>query len=244
MTEDAKSLQEALRRMKDDRDSLWEEVKSLRAAIDRIDEACGHNRPEQSAQSLGLEIDRLKRDLEDAHKELSERENWKALFYGAKIQWSARSDAFSSVMTAWFDAITQHGLTSKETIEALHKAHGCVRRPEVEAVLEAAQECDLAHRCDEVCETMQPYRGCRCGGEALRAALAALKPTKERDHVTREPTALDDLPGECQARRGSTMTLREAIDHARERASDADECGKQHAQLAAWLEELAILRRE
>ena len=34
------------------------------------------------------------------------------------------------------------------------------------------------------------------------------------------------------------MTLDEAIEHARQRAEDCTECGKEHKQLAEWLEEL------
>ena len=39
-----------------------------------------------------------------------------------------------------------------------------------EAVIEAARERD---GCGEECRAMQPYRGCTCGDEAMRAALAA-----------------------------------------------------------------------
>lgn len=38
------------------------------------------------------------------------------------------------------------------------------------------------------------------------------------------------------------MTLDEAIVHAKEKAACGDECGADHAQLAAWLEELKELR--
>lgn len=33
------------------------------------------------------------------------------------------------------------------------------------------KDTDIAYDCNEYCKSMQPYRGCRCGGKDLRDAL-------------------------------------------------------------------------
>lgn len=40
------------------------------------------------------------------------------------------------------------------------------------------------------------------------------------------------------------MTLQEAIEHCEEKAKGNSECAKDHAQLAEWLKELEVRRKE
>ena len=40
------------------------------------------------------------------------------------------------------------------------------------------------------------------------------------------------------------MNIDEAIEHAKEKSNECSECGREHKQLAEWLEELKKLRKE
>lgn len=40
------------------------------------------------------------------------------------------------------------------------------------------------------------------------------------------------------------MTIDEAIEHALEKSKECTACGKEHLQLAEWLQELKVLRKE
>ena len=42
-------------------------------------------------------------------------------------------------------------------------------------IVSTAKDTDIAHDCDQYCKSMQPYRGCRCGGQDLRNVLKKLE---------------------------------------------------------------------
>lgn len=62
-----------------------------------------------------------------------------------------------------------------------------------EAVIAAARDRD---GCGEECRAMQPYRGCTCGDEAMRAAIAAYDGTTWRHGCWRSGLTIDVPRGE------------------------------------------------
>ena len=41
-------------------------------------------------------------------------------------------------------------------------------------LVEAVKDTDIGYDCGEYCKSMQPYRGCRCGGKDLRTFIESM----------------------------------------------------------------------